>query len=97
MIVEASESNKVSEVEVVVSMRMDLSFKDDLVVTIAPGALEGPWTITGTLVRTNGTGPADIPLHLGTPNSNRWHNRSPTVHGESYRVRLQAKRVSQHN
>ena len=64
VIVEASESNKVSEVEVVVSMRMDLSFKDDLVVTIAPGALEGPWTITGTLVRTNGTGPADIPLHL---------------------------------
>ena len=64
VIVEASESNKVSEVDVIVSTRMDLSFKDDLVVTIATGALEGPWTITGTLVRTNGTGPADIPIHL---------------------------------
>ena len=61
---EASEMNKVEEVELVVATRMDLSFKDDLTVITAEGALEGPWTVEGTLVRTNGTGPADVPLWL---------------------------------
>lgn len=61
---EASEMNKMTEVELVVATRMDLSFKDDLTVTTAEGALEGPWTVEGTMVRTNGTGPLDIPVRL---------------------------------
>ncbi len=66
---EASEMNKMTEVELVVATRMDLSFKDDLTVTTAEGALEGPWTVEGTMVRTNGTGPLDVPvrLQLSTP------------------------------
>ena len=61
---EASEMNKMTEVELVVATRMDLSFKDDLTVTTAEGALEGPWTVEGTMVRTNGTGPIDVPVRL---------------------------------
>ena len=61
---EASEMNKAEEVELVVATRMDLSFKGDLTITTAEGALEGPWTVEGTVVRTNGTGPADVPLWL---------------------------------
>ena len=48
--------------------RMDLIFKDVLTVTTAEGALEGPWTVEGTLVRTDGTGPADIPLWVQLQN-----------------------------
>ena len=54
---EASENNKKTGVQLTVSTRMDLSFKDGLTVTTAEGALEGPWTVEGTLVRTDGTGP----------------------------------------
>ena len=61
---EASEMNKMTDVELVVATRMDLSFKDDLTVTTAEGALEGPWTVEGTMVRTNGTGPLDVPVRL---------------------------------
>ena len=61
---EASESNKKTSVQLTVSTRMDLSFKSGLTVTSEEGALEGPWTVEGTLVRTNGTGPADVPVWL---------------------------------
>jgi len=68
IIEEASEMNKVSEVQLVVATRMDLSFKDGLTVTTAEGALEGPWTVQGTMVRTNGTGPLDVPVWLQIDN-----------------------------
>ena len=65
---EASEMNKATDVELVVATRMDLSFKDELTITTAEGALEGPWTVEGTLVRTNGTGPLDVPIWLQLSN-----------------------------
>ena len=65
---EASEMNKATDVELVVATRMDLSFKDELTITTAEGALEGPWTVEGTLVRTNGTGPLDVPVWLQLSN-----------------------------
>jgi ribosomal protein L40E len=61
---EASEMNKKTSVEMVVSKRMDLSFLGELTVTSAEGALEGPWTVEGTLVRADGSGPVDVPLWL---------------------------------
>ena len=54
--------NKVEEVELVVATRMDLSFKGDLTVITAEGALEGPWTVEGTVVRTSGTGLCRCPV-----------------------------------
>ena len=65
---EASEMNKATEVELVVATRMDLSFKEELTITTAEGALEGPWTVEGTVVRTNGTGPLDVPVWLQLSN-----------------------------
>ena len=60
--------NKATDVELVVATRMDLSFKDELTVTTDEGALEGPWTVEGTLVRTNGTGSAAVPVWLQLSN-----------------------------
>ena len=64
LIYEASEIGKTESVQLVVSSRMDLSFKDGLTVTSDAEALEGPWLISGTIVRTNGTGAANIPMVL---------------------------------
>jgi len=68
IIQEASENDNTGSTEFVVSTRMDLSFKDDLTVTTEPGDLEGPWAVEGVLVRTNGTGPATVPLWLQIAN-----------------------------
>ena len=68
VIEEASEMNKLTAVDLTVAARMDLSFKDGLTITTAEGALEGPWTVEGTMVRTNGTGPLDVPVWVQLPN-----------------------------
>ena len=68
VIEEASEMNKLTAVDLTVATRMDLSFKDGLTITTAEGALEGPWTVEGTMVRTNGTGPLDVPVWGQLPN-----------------------------
>ena len=68
VIEEASEMNKLTAVDLPVATRMDLSFKDGLTITTAEGALEGPWTVEGTMVRTNGTGPLDVPVWVQLPN-----------------------------
>lgn len=68
VIEEASEMNKLTAVDLTVATRMDLSFKDGLTITTAEGALEGPWTVEGTMVRTNGTGPLDVPVWVQLPN-----------------------------
>ena len=64
---EISENNKKAVADLVVSTRMDLSFSGELTVSSQPGALEGPWTVEGTMVRTNGTGPLDVPVWLQLP------------------------------
>ena len=50
-IYEASENGKTSSLQLLVSSRMDLSFKDDLTVESDDGALEGPWIVSGVLIR----------------------------------------------
>ncbi|MGB1463057.1 MAG: hypothetical protein ACPG8Q_05935, partial [Candidatus Poseidoniaceae archaeon] len=74
-----SEMNKKTSEDLVVSTRMDLSFKDDLTVTTAAGNLQGPWTVEGVLVRTNGTGPADIPLWVQIDNPSGGLITSPPI------------------
>ena len=68
IIAEASEQNKQLSAELVVATRMDLEFDGDLTITSVEGELEGPWTVEGMVVRTNGTGPAQIPLWLQIEN-----------------------------
>lgn len=68
VITEASESGKVKDVSLTVTSRMDLSFKGDLSVSSEEEDLEGPWTITGTMVRTDGSGSLDVPVWLEIEN-----------------------------
>ncbi len=67
---EASEINKIVEQSLLVETRMDVYHIGDLTVTVESGALEGPWTIEGTLGRTNGTGTTEVPLRLEIPTDN---------------------------
>ena len=67
---EASETNKIVEQSLVVETRMDVYHIGNLTVSVESGALEGPWTIEGTLGRTNGTGTTEVPLRLEIPTDN---------------------------
>jgi len=67
---EASELNKIVEISLLVETLMDVYHIGDLTVTVEEGALEGPWTIEGTLGRTNGTGTTEVPLRLEIPTDN---------------------------
>lgn len=64
VVAEASEQNKATALALTVATRMDVSFLGDLTVTSPAGALQGPWTVEGVLVRTNGTGQDDVQVRL---------------------------------
>ena len=64
VVAEASEQNKATALALTVATRMDVSFLGDLTVTSPAGALQGPWTVEGVLVRTNGTGQDEVPVRL---------------------------------
>ena len=66
-ILEASEQNKAFDAELTVATRMDVSFLGELTITSPEDALQGPWTVEGTLVRTNGTQSEDVPIRLEVP------------------------------
>jgi hypothetical protein len=67
---EASEINKIVEQSLLVETRMDVYHIGDLTISVDEGALEGPWTIEGTLGRTNGTGTTEVQLRLEIPTDN---------------------------
>ena len=67
---EASELNKIVEQSLLVETRMDVYHIGDLAISVEEGALEGPWTIEGTLGRTNGTGTTEVQLRLEIPTDN---------------------------
>ena len=67
---EASEMNKIVEQSLLVETRMDVYHIGDLTISVDEGALEGPWTIEGTLGRTNGTGTTEVQLRLEIPTDN---------------------------
>jgi len=85
---EASELNKTVEQSLLVETRMDVYHIGDLTITVEEGALEGPWTIEGTLARTNGTGTTEVPLRLEIPTDNGGMLMMPpftvTLSGEGY-------------
>ena len=63
---ESDESNTYAEDLVVVS-RMDLSHYGEITVEVPTGSMEGPWTFSGTLLRTGGTGNTTVPMKLEIP------------------------------
>jgi len=64
VVAEASEQNKATALALTVATRMDVSFLGELTVSSPAGALQGPWTVEGVLVRTNGTGQDDVQVRL---------------------------------
>ena len=63
-VVEASENNKVETVALIVEPRMDVYHLENITITSTEGSLEGPWTITGKLARTGGTGTTTVPMWI---------------------------------
>lgn len=63
-IIEASESNKVETVSLIVEPRMDVYHQENITITSTEGALEGPWTISGKLARTGGSGTTVVPMWI---------------------------------
>ena len=63
-VIEASENNKVETVSLVVEPRMDVYHQENITITATEGSLQGPWTISGTLARTGGTGTTTVPMWI---------------------------------
>ena len=63
-VIEASENNKVETVALNVEPRMDVYHLENITITSAEGALEGPWTISGKLARTGGSGTTVVPMWI---------------------------------
>lgn len=65
---EGSETNKAKTLDITVVPHMDLYFKDGIAITSVGDMFEGPWSVTGTLVRSNGEGTTTVSLQLEIPN-----------------------------
>ena len=63
-VIEASENNKVETVSLIVEPRMDVYHQENITITATEGSLEGPWTITGKLARTGGSGTTTVPMWI---------------------------------
>ena len=63
-IIEASENNKVKTVSLTVDPRMDVYHLENITITDTEGSLQGPWTISGKLARTGGTGTTTVPMWI---------------------------------
>jgi len=66
-IVEAVENGKSKEVDITVSPRVDFYHKEAPTITSGLDDLDGPWTIEGTLMRSNGTGTTDVEMRFVIP------------------------------
>jgi hypothetical protein len=63
-VIEASENNKVETITLVVEPRMDVYHQENITITETEGSLQGPWTISGKLARTGGTGTTTVPMWI---------------------------------
>ena len=63
-VIEASENNKVKTVSLTVDPRMDVYHLENITITDTEGSLQGPWTISGKLARTGGTGITTVPMWI---------------------------------
>ena len=65
---EGSETNKAKTVEMNVEPHMDLYFKEGITIDVVGDSFAGPWAVSGTLVRVNGSGTTEVSLQLEIPN-----------------------------
>ncbi|MBA4694546.1 MAG: hypothetical protein H2066_01680 [Candidatus Poseidoniales archaeon] len=62
-VVEADESNTFTS-SITVDARMDIAHQGELSIDVDEGALQGPWTVSGTITRTGGSGVTEVPMRL---------------------------------
>ena len=65
---EGSETNKAKTHQLTVIPHMDLYFKNGISISTVGNVFEGPWSVSGTLVRSNGEGTTTVSLQLEIPN-----------------------------
>ena len=78
-VVEADEDNTFLS-SVTVDTRMDISHFGDLSITVGDGDLQGPWTISGTIVRTDGIGTTEVPMRIEIKDDNSVDIPLPTFY-----------------
>ena len=78
-VIEADEDNVFSS-SLVVDERMDVSHLGILSVDVNPNDLQGPWTISGTLARTAGSGVSEVPMRLELQDDNGLNVPLPTFY-----------------
>ena len=78
-VIEADEDNVFSS-SLVVDERMDVSHLGTLSVDVNPNDLQGPWTISGTLARTAGSGVSEVPMRLELQDDNGLNVPLPTFY-----------------
>ena len=78
-IIEADEDNIFSST-LVVDEQLDISHLGDLVVDVGEGNLQGPWTISGTLLRTSGQGTTEVPMRIEIMDDNGVNIPLPTFY-----------------
>lgn len=69
MVIESDDENDYS-IEYVITKRMDLFHQGGVTVTTTEGALDGPWTFSGILGRTNGQGSDEVSMIIEIADSN---------------------------
>ena len=62
-IIEADEDNTFTS-SITVTPRMDLSHQGNLSISVEEGSLQGPWVISGMLLRTGGSGTTEVPMKI---------------------------------
>ncbi len=78
-VIEADEENTFFS-SITVDTRMDISHLGDLSVSVENGNLQGPWTISGTLKRTGGSGTTEVPMRIEIKDDNAVDIPMPTFH-----------------
>jgi len=78
-VIEADEDNTFSST-LTVETRMDISHLGDLVVEVDDDSLQGPWTISGTLLRTGGSATTEVPMSIQVRNDDGINIPMPTFY-----------------
>ena len=78
-VIEAVEDNTFLS-SVNVDTRMDISHFGDLEVAVEDGNLQGPWTISGILSRTDGSGTTEVPMRIEIKDDNAVNIPLPTFY-----------------
>ena len=78
-VIEADEENTFTS-SIIVNPRMDIAHLGELTVDVEDGELQGPWTISGTMIRTSGEGVSEVPMRIEVKDDNGVNIPLPTFY-----------------